>query len=148
MFSESMSPNCPSKKSPGNPSTEYRFVRSGAWLSDHGPGSKAAGHVLTALEAYRAFGLDILVEAVEYGSAIILSKRRAIESSIHDRRKDLGLNVTSVARSARLSPDVVELAETNPHDVSIQAVERIAFALGLDESRLAYHPTAGADEGS
>ena len=125
----------------------YRFVRSGTGLSDYGPGSKATGHVLTALEAYRTFGLDILVEAVEYGSAIILSKRRAIELSLQDRRNALGLSVESVARAVRLSPDVVELAETNPHDVSIQAVERIAFALGLDESRLAYHPTAGADEG-
>lgn len=125
----------------------YKFVRGDTQMSPYDPERKATGHVLTALEAYRTFGLDILVEAVEYGSAIILSKRRAIESSLRDRRKDLGISKESVARAVRLSPDMIELAEMNAYDVSIQDLERIAFALGLDESVLAYHPTAGADEG-
>lgn len=115
-------------------------------MSLYDPERTATGHVLTALEAYRTFGLDILVEAVEYGSAIILSKRRAIESSLRNRREELGLKKKSVARAARLSPDIIDIAETNAYDVPIQELERIAFALGLDESRLAYHPTAGADE--
>ena len=116
-------------------------------MSLYDPGRKATGHVLTALEAYRTFGLDTLVEAVEYGSAIILSERRAIESSLRNRREKLGLKKKSVAQAARLSSDMIELAETNAYDVSIQELERIAFALGLDESRLAYHPTAVADDG-
>ena len=126
--------------------SQYKFVRGDTQMSPYDPERNATGHVLTALEAYRTFGLDILVEAVEYGSAIISSKRRAIETSLRDRRNDLRLSQESVARAVRLSPDVVELAETNAYDVSIQDLERIAFALGLDESVLAYHPTSGADE--
>ena len=125
----------------------YKFVRGDTQMSPYDPERKATGHVLTALEAYRTFGLDILVEAVECGSAIILSKRRAIELSLRDRRSDLGLSKESVARAVRLSPDMVEHAETNAYDVSIQDLERIAFILGLDESNLAYHPTADADDG-
>ncbi len=127
--------------------SQYRFVRGDGQISPYEPERKATGHVLTSLEAYRTFGLDTLVEAVEYGSAIILSKGRAIESSLQNRRNELGLSVESVARAVLLSPSTVEMAETNAYDVSIQALERIAFTLGLDESVLAYHPTAGADEG-
>ena len=127
--------------------SQHRFIRGDTQMSLYDPERKPTGHVLTALEAYRTFGLDILVEAVEYGSAIILSERRAIESSLRDRREELRLNKESVARAVRLSPDAVELAETNAYDVSIQDLERIAFTLGLDERVLAYHPTAGADEG-
>ena len=127
--------------------SQCKFVRGDTQMSLYDPERKPTGHVLTALEAYRTFGLDILVEAVGYGSAIILSERRAIESSLRDRREELRLNKESVARAVRLSPDAVELAETNAYDVSIQDLERIAFTLGLDESVLAYHPTAGADEG-
>ncbi len=127
--------------------SEYKFVRGDTQMSPYDPERKATGHVLTALEAYRTFGLDILVEAVEYGSAVISSKRRAIESSLGNRRKELGLSKESVARAVHLSPNTVSLAETNAYDVSIQDLERIAFALGLDESVLAHHPTAGADDG-
>ena len=126
--------------------SQCKFVRGDTQMSPYDPERKATGHVLTALEAYRTFGLDILVEAVEYGSAIILSERGAIESSLQNRRKELGLSEESVARAVRLSSDAVSLAEINAYGVSIQDLERIAFILGLDESALAYHPTSGADE--
>ena len=103
------------------------------------------GHILTALEAYEAFGLDILAEAVEYNSAVILLRVGAIESALRQRREELGLPVGSVAHAALLSSDEVELAEANANAVPIQSLERIAFALGLDERLLGYDSTAGAD---
>ena len=105
----------------------------------------ATGHIMTAWEAYHAFGLDILVEAMEYGSAVILSERRAIESSLRNRREELGLSSRRVARSAGVSEEVVAHAEEDSRSLPIQALERVAFVLGLDERRLAYHATSGAD---
>ena len=122
-----------------------RFVRDNDQLSIYDPERKPTGHVLTALEAYEAFGLDILAEAVEYNSAVILLRVGAIESALRRRRIELGLTVQSVAQAAQLSPDDVERAETDANALTIQSLERIAFALGLDERLLAYDLTAGAD---
>ena len=127
--------------------SQSRFVRSNSGLATYHSESKATGHVLTALEAYRTFGLDILEEAVEYSSAIILRRRGAVETSLKNRREDLGLSRASVAQAAHLSPAEVETAETDAYEISIQSLERIAFVLGLDESKLAFHLTSGADEG-
>ena len=127
--------------------SERKFVRSGDHIAfyeiDVNP--NAVGHVMTAWEAYSAFGLDILVEAMEYGSAVILSERYAIENSLKNRREELGLSLRPVARAAAMSEDDLAKAEKNAHALPIQALERIAFVLGLEERRLAYHPTSGAD---
>ena len=127
--------------------SSQKYVRGDAQMAPYAPEREATGHILTALEAYRTFGLDILVEAIEYGSAIILRKHGAIESALKDRRNGLGLSIESVARSAHLSQDEIETAETNAYDLPIQSLERIAFKLGLDESKLAFHRTSGADKG-
>ena len=127
--------------------SRQKFVRGKYEIAFYDQGSTATGHVLTALEAYHTFGLDILEETVEYGSAIILRGSGAIESSLQVRRENLGLSLQSVARAAHLSSDEVETAETNAYDISVQSLERIAFALGLDESKLAFDLTSGADEG-
>ena len=128
--------------------SKRKFVRSGDHIAfyelDVNP--NATGHVMTAWEAYRAFGLDILVEAMEYGSAVILSQRHAIENSLKNRREELGLSPRRVARAAGVSEDLVAQAEKNAHSLHVQDLERIAFVLGLDERRLAYHPTSRADD--
>lgn len=126
--------------------SQRRFVRGNDQVAVYDPECNPTGHVMTAWEAYDAFGLDTLIEAMEYGTGIILSQRRAIESSLRHRREELGLSPKSVARAADLPVDEVRWAEENSHRLSIQSLERIAFILGLDDRRLAYHPTAGADE--
>ena len=125
--------------------SERKFVRSNDQISIYDPESNPTGHVLTALEAYEAFGLDILAEAVEYNSAVILLRVGAIESALRQRRIGLGLPFQSVAQAAQLSSDDVRRAERDANTLPIQSLERIAFALGLDERLLAYDPTAGAD---
>ena len=125
--------------------SQRKFVRDNDQISVYDPERNPTGHVLTAREAYGTFGLDILAEAVEYNSAVILRRVGAIESALKRRRVELGLRVQYVAHAARLSPDVVRLAETDSNALPIQSLERIAFALGLDERLLAYDLTAGAD---
>lgn len=127
--------------------SDVKFVRGNHEISVYDAKRNPTGHVLTAWEAYTTFGLDVLEEAVEWGSGIILIERKAIETSLRNRRTDLGLSAQSVAQAADVSPADVEQAEKKAWDVPIQSLERIAFALGLDESRLAHHPTAGADGG-
>lgn len=127
--------------------SNVKFVRGNHEISVHDAERNPKGHVLTAWEAYKTFGLDVLEEAVEWGGGIILSERKAIETSLRNRRAELGLSAQSVAQAADVQPAVVEQAEKDAWDVPIQSLERIAFELGLDESRLAHHPTADADGG-
>ena len=125
--------------------SNVKFVRGNHEISIYEAERNQTGHVLTAWEAYTTFGLDVLKEAVEWGGGIILSERKAIETSLRNRRTDLGLSAQSVAKAADVQSADVDQAEKKAWDVPIQSLERIAFALGLDESRLAYHPTAVAD---
>ena len=125
--------------------SQRKFVRDNDQLFVYDSERNPTGHVLTALEAYEAFGLDILAEAVEYNSAVILLRVGAIEATLRQQREQLGLLVEPVARAALLSPDKVQQAEANANVLPIQALERVAFALGLDERLLAYDSTAGAD---
>ena len=127
--------------------SDVKFVRGNHEISVYDAERNPTGHVLTAWEAYKTFGFDVLEEAVEWGGGIILSERKAIETSLRNRRTALGLSAQSVARAASVSPTEVDQAEKKAWDVPIQALERMAFTLGLDESRLAYHPTAVADDG-
>lgn len=126
--------------------SQRRFVRGNDQIAVYEPDRNPTGHVMTAWEAYDAFGLATLVEAMEYGTGVILSRRGAIESSLRNRREELGLTLESVAGATGLSGDEIRRAEEDSHQLSIQSLERIAFVLGLDNNRLAYHPTAGADE--
>lgn len=122
-----------------------RFVRGKAQIAVYDPTGEPTGHILTAWEAYQAFGLETLAEAVEYGSGIILRNKTAIEDALRSRREGLGLTAPAVARATKLPPDEITRAETDAAGSSIQSLERIACVLGLDESRLAYDSTAGAD---
>ena len=126
--------------------SQRRFVRGNDQISIYDPERNPTGHVLTALEAYEAFGIDVLAEAVEYNSAVILRRVGAIESALRRRREALGLTSQALARAVHLRPDEIELAESDANRLPIQSLERIAFALGLDDRSLAYDPNAGADE--
>ena len=125
--------------------SKRQFVRGKDQIAVYDPAGNATGHILTAWEAYQAFGMQPLTEAVEYGSGIILRRRRAIEDALRTRRENLGVTARAVARAAGLSQDEIAHAESNAADSSIQSLERIACALGLDESKLAFHATAHAD---
>ena len=121
------------------------YVRSEGGLAVYEESRNPTGHVLTAWEAYTTFGADILEEAVEYSSAILNETSTATEYALRNRREELGLSLSSVAGAARVSQEDVEAAESAPHTVSIQNLERIAFGLGLDERLLAFKRDPGGD---
>ena len=100
---------------------------------------------MTAWESYQSYGFDILDEALEYGAAILLDSPGAIEKSLSGRREELGLSLESLAGAARVSQDEVRQSEIQARNIPVQTLEKVCFALGLDERLLAFDKTAGAD---
>ena len=126
-------------------SSTRSYVRGEDGISVYKEHRRPTGHVLTSWEAYTAFGPEILEEAVEYSSAILSETADATSYALRNRREELGLSHRSVARAAGVSQENVEIAESSPHKVSIQNLERIAFVLGLDERFLAFKREPGGD---
>lgn len=126
-------------------SSPRRYVRGEDGIAVYKEHRRPTGHVLTAWEAYTAFGLEILEEAVEYSSAILRETANSTSYAVRNRREELGLSLRSVARAAGVYTADVETAELSPYKVSIQNLERIAFVLGLDERFLAFKRDPGGD---
>ena len=123
-----------------------RFVRSEGQLAVYEAARKPTGHVLTSWEAFTAYGLNVLEEAVEYGSAILKQTRDSTASALEGRRKQFDLSHKSVGKAAGVQESDVKTAESSPPQVPLRKLERIAFALGLDERSLAFKTNAGGDE--
>ena len=122
-----------------------KYVRSEAELGLYEEFRNPTGHILTAWEAYTAFGADTLEEAVEWGAAILRETPNATGDALKGRRKALNLSHKSVARAALVKESDVRAAETAPRKVHINKLDRIAFALGLDERFLAFKKDMGGD---
>lgn len=122
-----------------------QFVRSGSELGVFEASRNPTGHLLTAWEALHAYGLDKLEEACEYGSAVLVGPS-GIESTLHRRARELGLQHSTVAREAGFPPEVVQRARRLAPDNDIGDLERIGFVLGLDELRLGYQSPATGDD--
>ena len=122
------------------------FVRSEDELAEYVEWRNPTGRVMSAWEAYTSFGMDILEEALDYGSAILRSTAEPTGRMLERRRKDLSLSHYSVGRAAKVSKSDVSVAESSSSRVSsVETLERIAFVLGLDERLLAFRPAAGGD---
>lgn len=106
------------------------YVRGIDQLAEARPG--ATGRRLTALEALRAYGLEVLAEVGAEGYARLAPSAEAAGRVIRQRREQLGLGTRQVASRSRLSENVVLAAESYL-PVPIRSFERIARALGLDE---------------
>ena len=122
-----------------------RFVRSKFEIGPLKEGKKPPGHIMTAWEAYQSYGIDILDESKEYGSAILLESIGAVERTFSNRRGDLGLSLQSIAGAAGVSVDVVGQSEDKAQNIPLQELEKIAFVLGLDERLLAFDEHGIAD---
>jgi Zn-dependent peptidase ImmA (M78 family)/transcriptional regulator with XRE-family HTH domain len=115
-----------------------KFIRSKAEIGLLREGKEPPGHIMTAWEAYHSYGFDILDEAIEYGSAILLESVGAVERTFKTRRNDLGLSIESVAGASHVDAGVVKQAEKLAHDIPVKVLEKLAFALGLDERLLSF----------
>lgn len=123
--------------------SRVQFVRSQDELALWSP--KATGRVLSAREAFSAFGFETLAEAVENGSAILPCSRAEPAATLRKQREALGLSVSEVAKSAGLDVSAIERAEEVREISPIRTLERIARILGLDERLLAVKAGAGGD---
>lgn len=121
------------------------FVRSAGQLAVCYPDRRATGHVLTAWEAFNAFGVDVLEEALEYSAAILKRSETSAGEALKRRREALDLTLASVARAASVSEAVVASAESSPPEAAMRDLNRIAFVLGLDERTLAWAPPGSDD---
>ena len=123
----------------------WRFVRSGAQLALLVGDRNPPGHVLTAWEAWNAYGFGVLEEAIEYGSAILMESKNATEGVLLSRREGLGVDPAAVAEVAGVTEEEVLAAETNSGKLPVQTLEKIAFGLGLDERLLSFKADCGGD---
>ena len=121
------------------------FVRSEGQLAVFEASRKPTGHKLTAWEAYSAYGIDVLEEAIEYGSAILKRTRNSTAYALKHRRENIGLSHRSVGRATKVPLTHVEIAELSPDQLPFSHLEQIAFALGLDERLLAFNIESGGD---
>jgi Zn-dependent peptidase ImmA (M78 family) len=110
------------------------FVRSQDELAVYTAG--ATGRRLMAWEALKAFGFEKLYEASTESSAILVSDFRRPAVLLQERRKILGLEVADLARKLKIDSKEIQNAEKTSNRTPIRLLERIAQALGLDESQL------------
>ena len=106
---------------------------------------EAKGRRLTAAEALDAYGLDLLEEVLDYGSAILPASEDEPAATLRSRRQALGLSLDDVARATDLSNEAVSDCENALTRSPIRQVERIAVALGLDERLVSVEPGAAGD---
>ena len=123
-----------------------RFVRSQGQLAPVKASRRPTGHVLTAWEAYSAFGIKVLEEAIEYSAAILKCERNSTGDALKRRREALNLSHRDVGNAASLSLQEMESAESSPSRIGTTQLENAAFVLGLDERLLAFKADAGGDE--
>lgn len=101
---------------------------------------------LTAWEAYRTFGFELLRDAVVDEPAVITTDSSEPARTLRHRRRSLGLEFDDLARHTNLPIEILQRAENERQGSSIRNLEHIAQALGLDERLLALQPGAGGDE--
>lgn len=120
-----------------------QFVRSQDHLSLWKEGAK--GRILSARQAFDAFGLPKLIEAVEFGTAVLPPDQTEPATTLKTRRQDLGLTAENVAQAAGVSLIEVQDAENPCSRVPIRLLERICASLGLDERLIGFEKGAGGD---
>jgi Zn-dependent peptidase ImmA (M78 family) len=116
-------------------SSKRLFVRAIDQLAEDSP--EARGRRLTALEALKTYGQDVLFRVGEEGSALLSDGPDAAGRVLRARRELLQLDTRAVARRARVSEAVVQEAEHSVR-VPIRELEKIARALGLDERYISF----------
>ena len=101
--------------------------------------------MISAREALANYGFEVLEEAVEYGTALLLKEPNAAGNAISRQRRSMGLTRQQVARFAGLDIATIEEIESSSgrDRVTVQEIERLAFKLGLDEAQIAYQGLAG-----
>lgn len=124
--------------------SKIRYIRSQDELSVFN--GRGTGRVLTAVEAYDAFGPEVFYEIDDRGSAILVCDREEPAKTIRERREQLGLTVEDLARAVELDVSSVRNCEDPREAAPIRDLEKISICLGLDERLIAFRPGAGGDD--
>lgn len=119
------------------------FVRSQDELAVYEP--PATGRRISAWEALNTFGFRKLEEAVTSSSALLVSDYRRPATVLRERRIQLGLEPVDLAKRLAVSPQQIVDAENINARTPIRLLEKIAQALGLDETQLVNANAAGGD---
>jgi transcriptional regulator with XRE-family HTH domain len=100
--------------------------------------------VISATEALDNYGLEVLEDVIEYGTALLLKEPNAAGNAIRLQRESLGLTSDQVARYTGLdAADIEHIENSSGRDrLRVQDLERVAFKLGLNEAQLAYQGLA------
>lgn len=122
-----------------------QFVRGQVQLAPYSHG--ATGRILSAREALRLFGWNVLRQAVLDGSAPLLTSPKEPAATIQSRRKELGLSPKQLAHRVGITEDTLLQAETAGARTSFRILESLGRALALDEQMLGLVPNAGRDAG-
>lgn len=124
-------------------SSKREFVRGQAMLAEAGP--NAQGRRLSAPEALKIFGFDILRRAIQDGQVAIVTDRSEPARTLRQRREQLGFSIERFSRLVGLKPAEVTRAETAGKVSPIRLLERIAPNLAIDERYLGFDPEGSAD---
>jgi transcriptional regulator with XRE-family HTH domain len=124
-------------------SSDRVFIRSYDQLAVAAAGS--TGRQMTAIEALDAYGFEKLLEAVEYGTAVLPPSRDEPSTTLRGARATLGLTQQAVADHARVGLELIRDAENPRRRVPIRELQKIAMVLGLDERLIGFSPTASLD---
>jgi Zn-dependent peptidase ImmA (M78 family)/transcriptional regulator with XRE-family HTH domain len=119
------------------------YVRGISQLAEDHP--EATGRRLTALEALKAYGLEVVAQVAAEGVAPLAPSAEVAGRVLKYRRTQLGLAQRQVAVRARVPEEVVKAAEQSRR-LPIRQYERVARALGLDERYVLVRPEPEGNE--
>jgi Zn-dependent peptidase ImmA (M78 family) len=120
------------------------FVRSQDQLSEYtGP---ETGRRFSAWEALQTFGIKVLREVVEHGSAILPLTADEPAKTLRTRRENLGFSEDELSKITGLKKIDIKDAEDPKTKTHIRIIERIAQALALNEHKITFVPQADGDE--
>lgn len=103
------------------------------------------GRQMTAIEALDAYGLEKLIEAIEYGTAVLPPSPEEPAVTLRGARETLGLTQQAVAARAGLKVEAVRDAENPRKRIAVRELQKISIVLGLDERLIGFSPTASLD---
>lgn len=116
------------------------FVRGRNQIGLYDPDRTPTGRIISAFEAFSAYGFDVLEEAIDYGSALLLKYPNAAGDALKRQREALGLDRKAVCRivDGVSINDLKRIENGAANDIFLSAIEKIAFAIGLDENQIAF----------
>jgi len=114
------------------------WVRSSDHLAVYAKG--ATGLLLTPEDALEIFGAEVLEDAVDKGSAVIVCDPEEPARSIRVVRERLGMTQQYLADRASVTLESAQKAEDCKCRSSIHDLVKICGVLGIDPKRISFHP--------